>query len=120
MESLAPGSYASGSSPMVSVRRSPAVPSMRGGMMSPRHHNHHCKQGVFGQVFWGLFVAVLVFLTALAWNDAILSSIRRGSLGEAGEDLPNDLTGKWVYTVILTIILIIVAWIASRTMNKYF
>lgn len=72
----------------------------------------------FGSLVLGLIALVGIFITALAWNDAITSSINRGLLQEDGKFEGDVLTAKWIYAIVATIVLLLVFWWLTARSKK--
>lgn len=72
----------------------------------------------FGSLVLGLIALVGIFITALAWNDAITSSINRGLLQEDGKFEGDVLTAKWIYAIVATIVLLLVLWWLTARSKK--
>lgn len=75
----------------------------------------HTNPVTYSGALLGGIILFGIILTALAWNDAIQSSINRGL--EGGDRITGDvLTGKWVYAVIAAIVMIVILWFAHSKM----
>lgn len=72
----------------------------------------------FGNVFLGLIAFVGVFIVALAWNEAIISSINRGAIEKSGNFGNDLLTGKYIYAIVATIILLLIVWWLQSSATK--
>lgn len=68
----------------------------------------------FGTFALGLISAVLIFLTALAWNEAIVASIVNDTVDNDGD----TLTGKWIYAVVALIVLFLAFWLFAFFSRK--
>jgi uncharacterized BrkB/YihY/UPF0761 family membrane protein len=64
------------------------------------------------EVIIGLVSAAFAFVAALAWNEAIQAALAR-----IFED-PNDLTGQFIYAVLVTILAVIVIVGLARALGK--
>jgi uncharacterized BrkB/YihY/UPF0761 family membrane protein len=65
------------------------------------------------EVIIGLVSAAFAFVAALAWNEAI-----QVALAQIFED-PNDLTGLFVYAVLVTILAVIAIIGLARVLAKF-
>lgn len=74
---------------------------------------------IMGILLLPVFIGLLFFITALSWNDAIVSTINFYS-GERDFIKPTtqELIYKWVYTIIITFILILVIYIFRKQLHR--
>lgn len=69
---------------------------------------HHIT---YGAILLPIVLLILAIMTALAWQHAILATINQYSNQPLGLT-SSQLWGIWGYTIILTIVLLLVIWIA--------
>lgn len=74
---------------------------------------------IMGTLLLPVLIGLLFFITALSWNDAIVSTINFYS-GERDFIKPTrqELIYKWVYTLIITFILIFVIYIFRKQLHR--
>lgn len=64
----------------------------------------------------GLFLAVGVFMTALAWNFAIVESIKFFYLEKVGAEIESlrGIAVSWLYTIALTFLMLLVLFVFRK------
>lgn len=77
------------------------------------------KKTLIEKLLLPILVGIIFFIVAIAWNDAIISTINYyTSERELLIPTSNELKYKWIYVCIITIILITIVYMSRNILSR--